>query len=928
VNHSVRGVCDGPQRRVRAFVLTAFSVFIFSAGAAAQVVRVSVASDGTQADNASRAPAISADGRFIVFESDATNLVPGDTNGFTDIFLRDRSTNTTVRASVKSDGTQGDSHSFAPRISGDGRWVMFTSSARLVADDTNSCASPDLHGCDDVYLYDRQNQTTERVSVANGNVQGQGGARGLSISANGRFVFFSSNADNLVPADTNQTTDLFIRDVIAQTTTRVNVSSTGAQMDGTLYYRDATGTHALATMSPDGQVIAFASTATNLSEPFESKLCTGFFPCTPLYIRTLNNGQTTRHPLDPVDDVGPEGVAYISLAFSDDGTWLALATSDYGEPGGSVLGQSRVVIYNRLTQTFRRAGAVRFTGGGLAVSSDARFVAIGGNESEGKHTPGRVFDRLSQFVDPYGVSTVGPVDVSHESNISGSGRFLVFASQFPNGVVADTNQDPDIFFLDRDGDSDGLSNAWENQFGFDPTVGGEELADPDGDGLSNFEESVAGTHPKGMFKRYLAEGAQNAFFSTRFALANPTTTNAVAMLRLLGSNGQVTSFVKAVPARSRATVSVGGELAEKPDNDFSTVIESDQPIVIDRTMTWQNGLGSHAETSLPAPATNWFLAEGATHGAFDLFYLLQNPHATTVDVTITYLRPTPRPPVVKTYTLRPNSRRTIWVDTEDPNLAATDVSAAITAVQPIIVERAMYLTAQGQAFAAGHAGAGISAPAPRWFLAEGATGQFFDMYVLVANPSQTDTDITVTYLLPRGVTFSKTHPVAKQSRLTISVDVDDPRLLDTPVSVIVESVNGTGIIVERAMWWPGQGQWYEGHLSAGTTATGTRWALAEGEVNPATETYILIANTSASAGSATVTLLFEDGTSAQQSIPLAANSRENVPVSAMFPEAANRMFSALIESDGAQIVVERAMYTSTAAQTWAAGTAALGTRLQ
>jgi len=138
------------------------------------------------------------------------------------------------------------------------------------------------------------------------------------------------------------------------------------------------------------------------------------------------------------------------------------------------------------------------------------------------------------------------------------------------------------------------------------------------------------------------------------------------------------------------------------------------------------------------------------------------------------------------------------------------------------------------------------------------------------------------------------------------------------------------------MWWPspalGPAFWMEAHNSPGATATGTRWAFAEGQLGGglSAETYVLIANTSAFAGQARVTLYFEDGTSAKKVFALRAQSRTNVSVSVEFTQAAGRRFGALIESLGAppaQIVVERAMYTSPGGATWAAGTDALATRV-
>ena len=150
---------------------------------------------------------------------------------------------------------------------------------------------------------------------------------------------------------------------------------------------------------------------------------------------------------------------------------------------------------------------------------------------------------------------------------------------------------------------------------------------------------------------------------------------------------------------------------------FSSLIEADVQVVADRTMTWgAGGYGSHAERGvLTRTATTWFLAEGATHGSFDLFYLIQNPGPVAAVVEIAYLRPAPLTPIIRPYVVAPNSRQTIHVD-DVPGLAETDVSAAIRTTNsvPIIVERAMYFTRPDQVFAAGHESAGVTAPQTRW----------------------------------------------------------------------------------------------------------------------------------------------------------------------------------------------------------------------
>jgi uncharacterized repeat protein (TIGR01451 family) len=190
--------------------------------------RVSVASGGAEADNTSDMPAISADGRFVAFVSLASNLVPDDTNDATDVFVHDRRTGTTERVSVDSRGRQGDGNSGLvgaagyPAISADGRFVAFPSDAtNLVRGDTNNAT--------DVFVRDRLTGTTERVSVSGSGAQSDGFSEGPAISADGRFVAFHSSASNLSPGDDNFSDDVFVRDRLNGTTEIVSVNNAGEE---------------------------------------------------------------------------------------------------------------------------------------------------------------------------------------------------------------------------------------------------------------------------------------------------------------------------------------------------------------------------------------------------------------------------------------------------------------------------------------------------------------------------------------------------------------------------------------------------------------------------------------------------------------------------------------------------------------------------
>jgi Tol biopolymer transport system component len=236
--------------------------------------RVSLTPDGKSPNGGSDAPSLSADGRYVAFVSVASNLVAGDVNGKSDVFVRNLVTGETVLASVATDGTQADapaqSVQGAPHLSADGRYVSFVSKATtLVPGDTN--------GKGDVFVRDLKDNVTIRGNSGPDGVQADGESWTGWISGNGRYVAFDSDATNLAAGDTNRTRDIFVRDLVANTTRRI-VRSDGTQLHSWTWQPS---------ISDDGQTVAFTSRDDGLVPGDTNGNEDGF-------VQDLRTGKTTR----------------------------------------------------------------------------------------------------------------------------------------------------------------------------------------------------------------------------------------------------------------------------------------------------------------------------------------------------------------------------------------------------------------------------------------------------------------------------------------------------------------------------------------------------------------------------------------------------------------------------------------------------------
>ena len=325
--------------------------------------RISVSSNEVQGDSYSYVPSFTPDLRYVVFVSYATNLAPGDTNGpypnGLDVFVRDRVAGTTERVSVGTGGTQGNDHSHSPSISADGRYVAFASDAsNLVAGDTNAAG--------DVFLRDRVAGTTERVSVGPGGAQANGASAVTALSADGRYLAYTSNADNLVAGDTNGVRDVFVLDRASGTTERASVGTGGTQANADGF---------LGTITPDGRYVVFESAASSLVAGDTNGVSDAF-------LRDRQAGTTERVS---VGTGGAQGSGdSVTPSITSDGRHVVFASSSADLVAGDTNGQRDVFVHDRLTGATARVSLA--TDGaqgthhcgvfGPAISDDGRFVAF------------------------------------------------------------------------------------------------------------------------------------------------------------------------------------------------------------------------------------------------------------------------------------------------------------------------------------------------------------------------------------------------------------------------------------------------------------------------------------------------------------------------------------------------------------------------
>lgn len=429
-------------------IAVAAAVALMSSGCA-YVSRVSESSAPTAptifaptASGASDNPSLNVDGRYVAFDSNAPNLLGGDSNGVSDVFVRDRTSGAMETASVSTAGALGNGASTLPRLSPNARYVVFVSSAtNLVPGDTN--------GQPDVFLRDRTAKETSRVSMATGGGQAVGGASGApAVSADGRYVAFSSDATNLVPGDTNGKTDVFVRDRVAGTTTRVSVGPAGVQ---------ANSNSKEPTISADGSLVAFASTATNLVVGDTNN-------ASDVFVRNRPAGLTIRAS---VSVTGAQGaLASFRAEISGNGRYVVFNSDATNLTSHDLNGFTDVFVRDLQANTtvlasfrtdFETGDNEQLTGRSLdpTISADGRYVAFWTNAANVfAPVTGRVFRRDLKgpellFLEPPIRNGPGDGNQSGNSTISADGTVIGYSTRSTDVAWPDPNgQSLDVYVRD------------------------------------------------------------------------------------------------------------------------------------------------------------------------------------------------------------------------------------------------------------------------------------------------------------------------------------------------------------------------------------------------------------------------------------------------------------------------------------------------
>lgn len=821
-----------------------------------EVEIVSESGAGTLGNGNCSSPRISSSGRYIAFGSAATNLVPGDVNARYDVFRKDMDTGAVLLCSCTQSDFQGDYDSSEPSMSTDGRYVTFTTISKLLAADVNDSADTYrkdlttglLAACstspagayvsgittysaisDDgryvafrantlqlagsssshtwsVYLKDMQTGRVLHCANSATNTGGTtSGSHAPCISADGRYVAFSSSSDDLVPGDTNARSDIFRKEPLLEapfiTYMSANQGTPGTPVTlrgfdfgaargssvvkfGDVACSDYTfwSDTEISTVAPEG--ITGTEPVTVTTGAGTSNLVS--FAVSPPHIDSME---------PPWGWIG----SYVTILGSSFGTSRGSGYVSFGRTNATeYLQWSDSVITVKVPYSYSMTGqvevkvindrgtsnAVWFEVDDYVVSFAEGYTGAGFQEYLCIGNPHPWSAQVSVFlIFPDGSGLQGDFDIPSESRTTIDVNQVVGPGMEVSALVQSNLEivvERPLYFA--------YGNGW---------TGGSDVV-----GSPWFSTGWC-----------FAEGYTGAGFEEWITVLNPTSYTANLTFHFQTQEAGELDAQGSVPPGSRRSFKANDLLGA--GYQCALFLESDQPIVAERSCYFDylgmgnyHWTGGHCVMGTPFMTKEYFFAEGTTRGNFEEWITLQNIDAFPITVNASYQLGAGQGGVInKSYTIGPEQRYTVLVSNEVG--VGKDVSVRLSSDSFFLAERPMYF-AYGPGWTGGHCVIGSISTSPDWFFAEGYTGSGFDEYLCLQNPGSQDAVVQLDYLSQDGGSISpKQVTVPANSRTTVWVN--DNAGPGRELSVKLHVVSGPDIVAERPMYFSYAGAWDGGH---------------------------------------------------------------------------------------------------------------------
>ena len=686
---------------------------------------------------------------------------------------------------------------------------------------------------------------------ASGN-QGNAGSAGPSASEDGRYVAFLSAATNLVPGGTTNA-QVFRKDMDTGAITLCSGDAAGSQ---------GNGDSSFCCISPDGRYVTFQAASTNLVPGGTTHI--------QIFRKDMDTGAITLCSSDAAGSQGNGDSSYPSISW--DGfyvTYCSVASNLV--PGGTAGGILQVFRKNLLTGETTLCSINSSGGQGNAdtiyscISYNGRYVTIDSSATNliSGGTTGRQIFRKDMDTGEITLCSSNAAGnqgngESYVPSMNSNGRFVTYESLATNLAPGGTT------------------------------------------GLQVFRKELSVSLPTTW---YLAEGYTGGDFDTWVLVQNPGPKDARVTLDFQVQGGSAPAFGPLTLGGGQRLSIHLDTLAGLADAQVSTRVTSDQPVVVERAMyfNYDGKPGGHDSMGVTSPALTWYLAEGYTGSTFDTWVLVQNPGPRDAKVTLDFQVQGGSAPAFGPFTLAAGQRQSIHLDTLT-GLGNAQVSTKVSSTEPVVAERAEYFDYDGKK--GGHASAGVNAPAGNWYLAEGYTGGTFDTWVLIQNPGVKDAYAGLSFQVQGGIpTRAQVVTVKAGQRESVHLDAVYG-LEDAQVSTKFSATEP--VVVERAMYFNYEGK-PGGHDSAGVNAPANEWYLAEGYTGGTFDTWVLIQNPWQA--DARVTLDFQvQGGSAPAFGPFTLGGGQRLSIHLdTLAGLGDAQVSTRVTSDQ-PVVVERAMY--------------------